>query len=92
MYPLVLLLSYICQPQHQEVSHLIDRSGALELITQKKSLDLAFEPIADLLVDLLSLFCTDIVIYINFLFLQLYLWHLARIVHELLLLWHVYLL
>ena len=84
MYPLILLLGNICQPLHQKVSHLIDRGRALELIAQKKSLDLTFESIADLLVGLLCLFCTYIIIFISinhvmliqFLFLQLPLWHL----------------
>ena len=79
---------------------MIDRGRALELVAQEKSLDLAFEAIADLLVCLFSLFCTDIVFLISIdlsillhsLFLQLPIWHLSRKVYELMLFWYIFLL
>ena len=44
----------VCQPLHQQLGHLINRGRFLELVTQEQSFDLAFEPVTDLLISLLS--------------------------------------
>ena len=53
-HPLVLLLSDICQPLHQHLSHLIDWCCLLELLTEEQPLDLTLEAVPDFLVGLLS--------------------------------------